>query len=178
MRGVPFVLALATGTAGFARSSSQPKRKLCAIVGQPRGVGFETTAAAVELVHVSLLWCRRPAGHACTAQHFDNDVGSMRLLDVVREATCHAPANSPALLRRRCYALKHSYPVFLFNVSKVFEFVDTIFIVLRKKPLMFLHYYHHVVTMLFCVFTNQVGLTHDACARAKCNSFIFSRRLP
>eukprot|EP00211_Chloroparvula_japonica_P007191 CAMPEP_0119130884 /NCGR_PEP_ID=MMETSP1310-20130426/9018_1 /TAXON_ID=464262 /ORGANISM="Genus nov. species nov., Strain RCC2339" /LENGTH=319 /DNA_ID=CAMNT_0007121423 /DNA_START=180 /DNA_END=1139 /DNA_ORIENTATION=+ len=50
---------------------------------------------------------------------------------------------------------EEAFLVFLFNLSKAFEFVDTIFIVLRKKPLIFLHYYHHVVTMSFCWYMNQ-----------------------
>jgi elongation of very long chain fatty acids protein 6 len=36
---------------------------------------------------------------------------------------------------------------FLFCMSKIGELGDTIFIVLRKKPLMFLHWYHHVATL-------------------------------
>lgn len=40
--------------------------------------------------------------------------------------------------------------VMFFCMSKVPELLDTLFIVLRKKPLRFLHYYHHVVTLLFC----------------------------
>lgn len=35
----------------------------------------------------------------------------------------------------------------LFIISKVFELVDTIFIVLRKRPLIFLHWYHHVTVL-------------------------------
>ncbi|KAG4081199.1 hypothetical protein HA402_003226 [Bradysia odoriphaga] len=37
---------------------------------------------------------------------------------------------------------------FVIMVSKVFEFGDTAFIVLRKQELKFIHYYHHVVTAI------------------------------
>eukprot|EP00742_Colponemidia_sp_Colp-10_P001462 GILJ01001572.1.p1 GENE.GILJ01001572.1~~GILJ01001572.1.p1 ORF type:complete len:298 (+),score=23.06 GILJ01001572.1:90-983(+) len=40
--------------------------------------------------------------------------------------------------------------VALFIYSKYFELIDTLFIVLRKRPLIFLHWYHHVTVMLFC----------------------------
>ncbi|GLE06627.1 hypothetical protein PINS_up016021 [Pythium insidiosum] len=40
--------------------------------------------------------------------------------------------------------------VTLFIFSKVPELVDTVFIVLRKKPLIFLHWYHHITVLLFC----------------------------
>ena len=57
---------------------------------------------------------------------------------------------------RWCFAYgEESFLIFLFDLSKMVEFVDTIFIVLRKKPLIFLHYYHHVITMTFCWVMNQ-----------------------
>ncbi|CAD5227224.1 unnamed protein product [Bursaphelenchus xylophilus] len=37
----------------------------------------------------------------------------------------------------------------MFAMSKVLEFVDTWFIVLRKKPLIFLHWYHHVTVLIY-----------------------------
>jgi hypothetical protein len=37
-----------------------------------------------------------------------------------------------------------------FCLSKIPELLDTAFIVLRKRPLRFLQYYHHIVTMWFC----------------------------
>ncbi|KAL6055294.1 Elongation of very long chain fatty acids protein [Balamuthia mandrillaris] len=40
------------------------------------------------------------------------------------------------------------YIVFAF--SKILELVDTLFIVLRKRPLIFLHWYHHIATLIFC----------------------------
>ncbi|KAF3422692.1 hypothetical protein E2986_12049, partial [Frieseomelitta varia] len=38
---------------------------------------------------------------------------------------------------------------YLFTLSKLVEFGDTFFIVLRKQPLIFLHWYHHIVTCLY-----------------------------
>lgn len=48
---------------------------------------------------------------------------------------------------------------FLFVISKIPEFIDTFFIVLRKKPLIFLHYYHHVETAYFSLITFPTELT-------------------
>jgi len=40
--------------------------------------------------------------------------------------------------------------VMLFVASKIPELIDTVFIVARKRPLIFLHWYHHVTVLLFC----------------------------
>lgn len=49
--------------------------------------------------------------------------------------------------------------VMLFIYSKIPELVDTVFIVLRKRPLIFLHWYHHVTVLLFCwsAYSTQAG---------------------
>lgn len=41
----------------------------------------------------------------------------------------------------------------LFILSKVPELVDTVFIVLRKQPLIFLHWYHHATVLVYCWFS-------------------------
>ena len=38
----------------------------------------------------------------------------------------------------------------LFIFSKFPELVDTFFIVARKRPLLFVHWYHHVTVLLYC----------------------------
>lgn len=38
----------------------------------------------------------------------------------------------------------------VFYLSKYYELLDTVFICIKKKPLIFLHYYHHIVTLLLC----------------------------
>ena len=38
----------------------------------------------------------------------------------------------------------------LFVYSKIPELLDTFFIIARKKPLLFLHWYHHITVLLFC----------------------------
>ncbi|VDK59816.1 unnamed protein product [Anisakis simplex] len=50
----------------------------------------------------------------------------------------------------------------LFAISKIVELGDTLFIVLRKKPLIFLHYYHHVAVLIL---TAHSGAEHAASGR-------------
>jgi hypothetical protein len=38
----------------------------------------------------------------------------------------------------------------LFIYSKIPELIDTFFIIARKKPLIFLHWYHHLTVLLYC----------------------------
>jgi elongation of very long chain fatty acids protein 6 len=70
---------------------------------------------------------------------------------------------------RWCYGNGDAtFLIFLFDLSKVLEFIDTVFIVLRKKPLIFLHYYHHVATMAFCWYCNQTAQEYG------CHGFYFA----
>lgn len=51
-----------------------------------------------------------------------------------------------------CSSLRDEQTLFwlvLFTLSKVVEFGDTAFVVLRKSPLIFLHWYHHITVSLY-----------------------------
>jgi len=50
----------------------------------------------------------------------------------------------------------------MFALSKALELGDTVFIVLRKRPLIFLHYYHHVTVL---VYTWHAYKDHTAAGR-------------
>ncbi len=39
----------------------------------------------------------------------------------------------------------------LFVYSKYFELFDTVILVLRKRPVLFLHWYHHATALLYCL---------------------------
>jgi len=45
-------------------------------------------------------------------------------------------------------------------MSKFLELGDTLFLALRKKPIIFLHWYHHVTVLLYCWYAVQ---TENSC---------------
>ena len=80
------------------------------------------------------------------------------------------------LLSSVCFAdFKHRLACwgFLFALSKLVEFGDTLFIVLRKQKLIFLHWYHHVTVLIYCwiSFAEHAGISLWFCAM---NYFVHS----
>jgi hypothetical protein len=55
-----------------------------------------------------------------------------------------------------CGYVVDTYWIDLFCISKVFELLDTVFIVARSRPLVVLQYYHHFATLLLCWMANKV----------------------
>ncbi|KAI1285169.1 putative fatty acid elongation protein 3 [Halotydeus destructor] len=53
----------------------------------------------------------------------------------------------------------YGYWVWLFCMSKVVELGDSVLLVLRKRPLVFIHYYHHASVLVFTWFTNSQALS-------------------
>lgn len=49
---------------------------------------------------------------------------------------------------------------YVFHLSKVYEFLDTVILVLKKKEIIFLHIYHHCITFVltFVMMSNEVAV--------------------
>jgi len=45
---------------------------------------------------------------------------------------------------------QNMFVIWGFLMSKFFELGDTVFLAFRKKPIIFLHWYHHVTVLLYC----------------------------
>ena len=52
--------------------------------------------------------------------------------------------------------------IFIFNVTKMLEWIDTLFLIFMKKKLIFLHWYHHIITMLYCWHSTIYSCSVDA----------------
>ncbi|GMR61311.1 hypothetical protein PMAYCL1PPCAC_31506, partial [Pristionchus mayeri] len=55
--------------------------------------------------------------------------------------------------RDRLFSGASGRAIFVLLFARLPEFIDTLFIVLRKQPLLFIHYYHHAFTLCFAWFT-------------------------
>jgi len=49
-----------------------------------------------------------------------------------------------------CGSGSTGYWIFAFVFSKIPELLDTFFLVVHKKPIIFLHWYHHITVLLYC----------------------------
>jgi hypothetical protein len=44
-----------------------------------------------------------------------------------------------------------------FCLSKIVEFADTFFLIIRKRPIIFLQWYHHITVMVFCWYAENLA---------------------
>lgn len=49
-----------------------------------------------------------------------------------------------------------------FNATKIFEWGDTIFLIVRKRRVIFLHWFHHLLTMVYCWHASLFSYRADA----------------
>lgn len=114
----------------------------------------------VLLVHVGKWWMssrhpwslRRPLVMWNTTLAVFSMVGTLTLLPPVvavlseeglSHSVCHRVVLGTASQPRNLWS-------FLFVLFKMVELGDTAFVVLRKTPLNFLHWYHHITVMMYC----------------------------
>uniref|UniRef100_A0A183U1T4 Elongation of very long chain fatty acids protein n=1 Tax=Toxocara canis TaxID=6265 RepID=A0A183U1T4_TOXCA len=77
-----------------------------------------------------------------------------------------------------CYSVHPNdvaaYWSLLFAISKVAELGDTLFVVLRKKPLIFLHYYHHAAVLIYTAHSGSFRAENTAAGRAFISMNLFA----
>uniref|UniRef100_A0A7S1MTZ1 Elongation of fatty acids protein n=1 Tax=Neobodo designis TaxID=312471 RepID=A0A7S1MTZ1_NEODS len=65
----------------------------------------------------------------------------------------------------------------VFGLSKIPELMDTVFLVFQKKPVIFLHWYHHTTVMLYCWFaytTHHTVGVYFACMNYVVHAIMYS----
>jgi len=76
------------------------------------------------------------------------------------------------------------YWAWLFTLSKVAELGDSYFLVLRKRPLTFLQYYHHSLTLVYCWWSyveapsfNRIGMLMNYLVHTVMYAYFLARSL-
>ncbi|CAK9806924.1 Elongation of very long chain fatty acids protein 6 [Anthophora plagiata] len=72
------------------------------------------------------------------------------LIHVLRHNGFYYSVCIPSFIEQDCVC---GFWTWMFVLSKLPELGDTIFIVLRKQPLIFLHWYHHITVLLYAWFS-------------------------
>ncbi|KAJ1799159.1 Fatty acyl-CoA elongase/Polyunsaturated fatty acid specific elongation enzyme [Coemansia sp. RSA 2399] len=76
-----------------------------------------------------------------------------------------------AVCNEKAWTQKLEVLYYLNYLTKWIEFTDTLFLALKKKPLQFLHVYHHTLTMVLC-FTQLNGITSVSWVVITLNLFV------
>lgn len=70
--------------------------------------------------------------------HMADEMGATLFTHGLDHSVCIASVNPTA-----------QYVMWLFALSKIFELGDTVFVVLRKQKLIFLHWFHHILALVY-----------------------------
>jgi len=79
-------------------------------------------------------------------------LGSVRVLPEFVDALMNHGVKYSVCNREYAYGITGFWAL-MFILSKLPELVDTLFIVLRKQELIFLHWYHHATVLVYCWFS-------------------------
>ncbi|CAD2219302.1 beta-ketoacyl-CoA synthase [Angomonas deanei] len=102
------------------------------------------TADVVSLVDVGAIDVQNAS--PSLRRHLVYDAENKKLLGIEGSFETSTCVYHPMLYRRGVSGLLSV----AFMFSKIPEMLDTVFLVLQKKPLVFLHWYHHITVMLYC----------------------------
>eukprot|EP01104_Vermistella_antarctica_P008502 TRINITY_DN212_c0_g4_i1.p1 TRINITY_DN212_c0_g4~~TRINITY_DN212_c0_g4_i1.p1 ORF type:complete len:318 (+),score=104.90 TRINITY_DN212_c0_g4_i1:140-955(+) len=70
----------------------------------------------------------------------------------------------------------YAFLIYTFYLSKFYELLDTVFLALKKKPIIFLHAYHHPATLVLCYVCLYLGVSlqgFDTLANATVHTFMY-----
>jgi elongation of very long chain fatty acids protein 6 len=77
-------------------------------------------------------------------------IGAYKVLPWIYNDLQYNNFNDHICNHENAYTSNVAFYVAVFNATKIFEWIDTIFLVLRKKKIIFLHWFHHIITYLYC----------------------------
>lgn len=64
------------------------------------------------------------------------------------------------ILEEKEYSAITRAVICIFTLTKVIEYGDTLFLILKKKKLTFLHSYHHLTVVIYCLYSQKELVSH------------------
>jgi len=77
-------------------------------------------------------------------------IGFYHTFFMMRDSLMAVNSLQDQICNHQCFTHRGALYVWLFNATKIIEWTDTLFLILKKRPVIFLHWFHHITTMLYC----------------------------